>query len=163
MNMDVDRILRTFHNAGVEYVLICGMNFFLVHKPVATFDVDLWIADEVNNRAKVHDALTELKAEVSFSTKGDDLALVEDLPSSAWLERAAVFCLNSPHGAIDIFRSVRGLEPDYQTLRGRFVRRATPSGVPFQSLPDDLMIAYQLALPEPERKRDRLRALGHRL
>jgi len=72
-----------------------------------------------------------------------------------------MFCLNSPHGPIDIFRFVRGLEEGYESLRTRFVNRATPAGVPFLSLPDELMVSCQLALPAAERKQDRLRALGY--
>jgi len=60
--MDVDRILETFHKRAVDCVLIGGMNFFLVHKPVATFDVDLWIADSDPNLVKVHQALTDLRS-----------------------------------------------------------------------------------------------------
>jgi len=77
------------------------------------------------------------------------------------LRRAPLFCLNSPYGAIDVFRRVCGLEPGYEVLRNSCPLRATPSGVPFRSLSDALMIECQLALAPSERKQDRLRALGY--
>jgi hypothetical protein len=49
----------------------------------------------------------------------------------------------------------------FEALRPRCPMRQTLSGVPFCSLSDDLMIRCRLALPEPERKLDRLRALGY--
>jgi hypothetical protein len=86
---------------------------------------------------------------------------VSDLPDWEWLRRAAVFCLNSPHGAIDVFLAVRGLDAGFAALKEKCPLRKTPSGVSFRSLSDDLMIACQLALSESERKQDRLRALGY--
>jgi hypothetical protein len=50
--VNVDRILQASNEAGVEYLLIGGMNFLLRHKPVRTFDVGLWIRDEEANRAR---------------------------------------------------------------------------------------------------------------
>jgi hypothetical protein len=159
--MNVDLILSVFNKHHAECVLIGGMNFFIVHQPVTTFDVDLWVEDTEANHLSVHAALSELEAEVSFSRKGDDWQLVSGLDTPDWLRRAPVFCLNSPHGAIDIFRYVRGLEEGYAVLRPLCPLRATPTGVPFRSLSDELMIRCQLALPETERKHDRLQALGY--
>ena len=48
--MNVDRILETFNRHEVAWLLIGGMNFLLRHKPVLTFDVDLWVDDTVQNR-----------------------------------------------------------------------------------------------------------------
>jgi len=160
--MNVDLILSTFNRHHADTILIGGMNFFIVHEPVTTFDVDLWVRDTKDNLAAVHTALCELEAEVSFSPKGDDWRLVSILNSPAWLQRAPLFCLNSPQGTIDIFRVVRGLEDGFDTLSATCPMRQTPSGVPFRSLSDELMIRCQLGLPESERKHDRLRALGYR-
>ena len=159
--MNVDLILRTFNESGADYILIGGMNFFIVHEPVTTFDVDFWIADSQTSHIAVHRALSSLAAEVSFSPKGDDWQLVSNLASSDWLNRHAVFCLNSPHGAIDVFRSVPGLQAGYEKLKPECPMRATKSGIRFRSLSDKWMIQCQLALPEAERKQDRLRALGY--
>ncbi|MSU64085.1 MAG: hypothetical protein EXS31_17110 [Pedosphaera sp.] len=159
--MNVDLILSTFNRHHADCILIGGMNFFIVHQPVSTFDVDLWVADTPSNLTLVHQSLSALDAEVSFSPKGDDWQRVSSLNSPDWVRRAAVFCLNSPHGAIDIFREVRGLEEGFDSLKIQCPQRTTSTGVPFRSLSDELMIRCQLALPETERKLDRLRALGH--
>ncbi|HMP89874.1 MAG TPA: hypothetical protein PJ991_06720 [Kiritimatiellia bacterium] len=50
--INVDRILDTLNRREVEYILIGGMNFLLRHKPVLTFDVDIWINDNESNRTK---------------------------------------------------------------------------------------------------------------
>jgi hypothetical protein len=160
--MNVDLVLATFNSQSADYILIGGMNFFIIHQPVTTFDIDLWVADTDANLEAVHAALVKLEAEVSFSPKGDDWRLVSGLGSGGWLRRAAVFCLNSPHAPIDVFRAVPGLEEGFAALQPRCPMRQTPSGVPFRSLSDELMIQCQLGLPESERKNDRLRALGYR-
>jgi len=157
--MNVDLILSAFNRHHAEYILIGGMNFFLVHQPVTTFDVDIWIEDSAANHKAVHAALSDVGAEVSFSPKGDDWRLVSQLDGPDWLARAPLFCLLCPHGAIDIFRSVRGLEAGFAACRAHCPVRHTPTGVPFRSLTDELMVACQLALPENERKLDRLRLL----
>jgi hypothetical protein len=161
--MDVDLILSTFNRRQAEYILIGGMNFFIVHEPVVTFDVDLWVADMESNHRAVHAALVELQAEVSFSPKGEDWRrlLAEEPP--AWLTRQSVHCVVSPHGPVDVFRHVPGLEAGYAALREQCPMRQTPSGVPFRSLNDELMIRCQLALPANQRKLDRLRALGYEI
>jgi hypothetical protein len=160
--MNVDLILSAFNEQGADCILIGGMNFFLVHQPVSTFDVDLWVADDEANLRAVHQALSQLSAEVSFDPKGECWQNIARLSDWTWLLRAPLFCLNSPHGAIDVFRHVRGLEAGYDALRGSCPLRKTPTGVSFRSLSDSLMIQCQLALSEAERKQDRLRALGYR-
>ena len=159
--MNVDLILSTFNRHQVDYILIGGMNFFIVHEPVTTFDIDLWIADTEPNHQAVHAALVELQSEVSFSSKGDDWRRLCMEESSTWLARQSVHCLFTPHGPVDVFRHVPGLEDGYNTLRDQCPLRQTRSGVSFRSLSDDLMIRCQLALPEHLRKLDRLRALGY--
>ena len=160
--MNVDLILSTFNEAGADYILIGGMNFYIVHAPVSTHDVDLWVADGELNLRAVHAALGKLSAEVCFDSKGENWQLVAQLADWTWLRRAPLFCLNSPHGSIDVFRFVRGLEAGYEMLRDLCPQRRTPTDVPFRSLSDALMIQCQLALSEAERKQDRLRTLGYR-
>jgi hypothetical protein len=159
--MNVDSILSTFNECGADYILIGGMNFFLVHQPVVTMDVDLWIADNDGNYRAVHRALVSLGAEISFDAKGDAWRQLQADESPLWLRRQAVFCLFTPHGPLDIFRHVPGLEDGFEALRDQCPIRHTPSAIPFRSLSDELMIRCQLALPEPIRKIDRMRALGH--
>jgi hypothetical protein len=153
--MNVDRILDTFNQHRVRYLLIGGMNFLLRHEPTLTYDVDIWIEDNEDNRGRCESALTDLQAE--WGPTDDTWQRVAEFDSN-WLEAKAVFCLMSPYGAIDIFRSVRGLD-DWQLCWDRAVDESTQAGISFRGLSDDDMLRCQLALAEGERKQSRIRAL----
>ena len=105
-NMDIDFIFRAMNCQQVDYLLIGGMNYMLRHEPVLTFDVDLWIDDTPENRKRCDLALRDLRAE--WGETEQRWAPVSNLPED-WLGRQTIFCLTSPHGAIDIFRHVLGL------------------------------------------------------
>jgi len=153
--MDVDHILATMNDCQVEYLLIGGMNFLLRHEPVLTFDVDLWIDDQAANRRRCERALTALEAE--WGESDSDWGKVAER-DSGWLDRQPVYCLNSPSGAIDIFRSVTGL-PDWATSRTRASLDATASGTAYWGLSDGDMLQCQLALEAPYRKLQRIATL----
>lgn len=159
--MNVDLILSTLNRHGADHVLIGGMNFFLVHQPVVTFAMDIWIADLPANHQAVHAALVELQAEVSCSPHEEDWRPLRAEESPDWWTRRPLPCLDTPHGPVDVFREVAGLEAGYAARRALCPLRQTPAGVPFRSLSDALMIQCQLALPERLRKLDRRRALGY--
>ena len=150
--MNVDRILDTLNRHSVDYLLIGGMNFLLRHRPELTFDVDLWIADTTENRQRCAQALAELDA--AWGPTDTAWASVRGLAGD-WLVRQAVFCLTSPEGAIDIFRTVRGL-PDWASCAQRAVAGCTAAGVPFRGLGDADMLAAQLALEPQQRKATRV-------
>jgi hypothetical protein len=73
-----------------------------------------------------------------------------------------VFCLNSPSGAIDVFRAVKGLET-WAECRARAEACRTAAGTPFLALSDEDMLRCQLALPEEERNPQRIWFLKQRL
>jgi hypothetical protein len=139
----------------VEYLLIGGMNFLLRHQPVLTFDVDLWINDREANRRYCERALESLDAE--WGESDSDWGKVARR-RSGWLDRQPVFCLTSPIGAIDIFRSVTGL-PDWAASRERASRDRTASGTPYWGLSDEDMLLCQLALEPPYQKSQRIATL----
>ncbi len=140
---------------GVEFLLIGGVNFLLRHQPVLTFDVDLWIEDTEANRGRCEGALGALEA--AWGPQEHQWRPVGKLPPG-WLAGQAVFCLTSPHGAIDIFRSVRGLD-DWREARRRAVLVLTGGGVAVWALSDEDMLACQTALPPEQRKQQRTEAL----
>lgn len=156
--MDVDHILRTMNDHGVDYLLIGGMNFLLRHAPVLTYDVDLWIHDVPANRARCAAALAALGA--CWGPSEADWRPVADQP--LWLERQPVFCLTSPSGAIDVFREVRGLGA-WEAAAARAVAGLTAAGVAYRGLADEDMIACQLALPEAERRPGRIETITRAL
>jgi hypothetical protein len=157
--MDADRILATLNRCGVAYLLIGGVNFLLRHSPVVTFDVDVWVEDVPENLARMERALAELQAE--WGPSETDWTPVADR-APGWLQAQSVFCLTSPHGAIDVFRAVRGLD-SWAASRSRAEFRHTATGVGYPGLADDDMLRCQTALPESERKLDRIRTLRRAL
>ena len=157
--MDLDHILTVIHRHAVQYLLIGGMNFLLRHEPVITYDVDLWIEDTVENRGRCELALAELSAQ--WGASDDDWGPVQE-KGSGWLDRQSLFCLTSPHGAIDVFRYVRGLN-DWQKSRANAVTGRTASSVPYLGLSDEDMLVCQLALGADEQKADRVETLRRAL
>jgi hypothetical protein len=153
--MNADRIFQSLHEQRVDYLLIGGMNFLLRHAPELTFDVDIWVRDDPDNLAQLHRALRSIGAawgpsEHSWAPLGEDYR---------WLQRQTLFCLTTNHGAVDVFREVRGLEGRYAACRAAAQHCQTATGVPFVSLSDEDMLQCQLALPESERKPRRVEIL----
>lgn len=157
--MDIDRILATFNEHQVAYLLIGGVNFLLRHKPVTTLDIDLWVEDTPENLDRCEKALANLKAQWGRSEQEWGPVALQ---SSGWLRTQMVFCLMSPSGAIDIFRRVKGLGA-WQNCYARAEGERTPAGVPYNALADIDMLQCQLALPECEQKQDRIRDLKQSL
>jgi len=157
--MNVDAILESFHRHEVDAILIGGMNFLLRHEPVLTFDVDFWVNDTDENLAHVATALRNLGAEW-----GKDEKTWGPLPSGhGWLRTQNVFCLTTRHGAVDIFRSVEGLDGQYAACKARSTVERSEGGISYRSLSDQDMLACQLALPENLRRLDRTNYLKNLL
>jgi hypothetical protein len=153
--MNVDHILATLNQHGVDYVLIGGMNFLLRHLPVSTYDIDVWIQDEAANLQRCEAALGALNAE--WGQTDADWGPVANMPPG-WLNRQGVFSLNSPHGAIDVFRSVHGLA-DWSTAAAQAMVEKTKAGVSYRGLCDADMLQCQLALDPGFQNQSRVRYL----
>ena len=100
-----------------------------------TFDVDVWIEDAETNLSRCEKALGRLKAEWGRSDN-DWRPVVKRNPG--WMKRQAVFCLACPHGAIDVFRRVKGLR-DWRAWWQRAVRGKT-GALSFRGLSDRDML-----------------------
>jgi hypothetical protein len=153
--MNIEHILAVFNRHEVRYLLIGGVNFLLRHVPVLTFDVDFWIEDNEANGRRCESALIGLNAE--WGRTESDWGPVDAKPAG-WLAQQAVFCLTSPHGAIDIFRAVQGL-PNWAAAFATSVAGHTAAGTAYRGLSDRDMLACQLSLPPESRKNDRIREL----
>ena len=135
--MNIDRILAAFNQHGVGYLLIGGVNFLLRHQPVLTYDVDLWVEDTADNLVRAEAALATLDA--AWGSTEATWRPVRELPAG-WLRRQGLYCLSSPHGAIDVFRTVRGLA-NWSVCRQRAVAGATGAGVAYWGLSDaDILV-----------------------
>jgi hypothetical protein len=157
--MNVDAILQAFNETNARYMLIGGMNFFLRHEPVSTFDVDLWVQDSSENKSKVTESLVRLKAE--WGPTEQQWKPVTADPS--WMTGQGCFCLTSAAGAIDIFLDVHGLEGKFEECYQRAIRTKTLSGTEYIALADVDMLRCQEALPPGLRKTDRIRVLQSKL
>jgi hypothetical protein len=153
--MNVDIMLRTLNRHKVAYLLIGGVNFMMRHEPILTYDVDIWIKDSDENIQRTEKALAALKAEWGRST--DTWGPVKKR-SSGWLKSQTVFCLTSPHGAIDIFRSVTGLR-DWESSFKNAPREETATGIPYRGVSDQDMLRCQKSLSKNDQKIERLSVL----
>lgn len=158
-HMNVDTILNVMNRQQVRYLLIGGMNFLLRHRPILTFDVDLWIEDSELNRQRCHSALALLNAE--WGSSDGDWGPVKNKDSD-WLSAQSVYCLTSPHGAIDIFRSVRGLA-SWSTCFAESIRERTAGGVSYYGICDRDMLTCQRCLPKEHQKTERISMLEQAL
>jgi hypothetical protein len=153
--MNVDHILATLNRHEVRYLLAGGMNFLLRHEPVLTYDVDLWIEGSAGNLRACEAALSALEAE--WGRTEDDWQPVSKR-KPGWLGKQEVYCLTSPHGAIDIFLHLKGLA-DWNHSAGRAVSGKTAAGVAYRGLCDEDMLESEEALDEGAQRPDRIRVL----
>ena len=153
--MNVDQILHTLSEGRVDVLLIGGMNFLLRHLPEITFDVDIWVRDDPKNLERLNDALRILGGEWG-QTETDWRAVPHDW---RWLHQQGCYCLTTAHGALDVFREVRGLEGRYDDCKAAAIPSKTSSGVPFYALSDEHMLACQHALPKSQQKLRRIEVL----
>jgi len=154
-SMNVDHILKVLDRNKVAFLLIGGINYLLRHKPVLTYDVDIWIEDSDKNIRRCETALSQLKAEWG-ETDDDWMPVAKRSPG--WLKLQMVFCMTSPDGAIDVFRQVKGLK-DWRACFERSVSAKT-GGISFRGLSDQDMLKSQKALSKPDQKQDRIRTLN---
>jgi hypothetical protein len=153
--MNVDAILASLNTQGVDYILIGGMNFLLRHIPELTFDVDIWVKDTEQNLQLLNKALHNLGAEWGRTEK-EWRPVSEDWH---WMQSQPMFCLTTKHGALDIFRTVRGLENRYDECRQRAYSSKTAVGIPYASLSDEDMLKCQESLPPGQQKAQRMEIL----
>lgn len=153
--MNVDRILEALNHREVDYLLIGGINFLLRHKPLLTYDVDVWVRDDAANLASLNRALKALGAGWGKTEK--TWGVVPDDPS--WLRQQGVFCLTTDQGALDIFREVLGLEGRYDECKREAGKEFTASGVAYLGLSDRHMLLAEQALDPGNQRTDRIETL----
>jgi len=155
MQLDVKGMLDVLNRNQVEYLVVGGMNFLFRHEPILTYDLDVWIRDTPDNRGRCVTALIALGA--SWGESESSWRSVETMEGD-WLLRQSVFSLLTRHGALDVFRSIAGLDSWDDSFR-QAVLVQTSGGISFRGLSDENMLACQEALQESERKLDRIRIL----
>ena len=157
---DYHRIIAAMNLHDVSYLLVGGLNFFLLHKPVTTQDIDLLVDDTPSNRERCLKGLAELDAE--WGRGDDDWGPVKD-KTYDWISSQSVYCLLTPFGPLDIFRSIPGI-PDYAQAFSRAVNLEIAPLISVKLLSAADLLACQMALPDTHRKHDRvayLKGLDH--
>ena len=113
--MDVEHILRILNSHSVEYVVL-GMAGLMPHSGVpVTSNLGILIADTPENRTELNFALQDLGCHSSPSE--NIWKAVED--DHAWLEEKSVHALTCPHGTLEIFRKLKGIEDGFEACKSR--------------------------------------------
>ena len=131
--MDIEHILRTLNEQSVEYIVIGGKSLLPTTPSPLACDVGVLINDTPANRTELNFALQELGCQ--WGPTADTWKPVSDDP--VWLERQPVYCLTCPHGSLDIFRAIKGLEDGYDACKSRASIRSMQDGEMYYSLSDE--------------------------
>ena len=152
---DYRKVFITMNRNSVSYLLIGGLNYFLIHNPVTTQDIDLFIDETPENRFACENALIDLGAE--WGQRDDDWGPVHAKPMG-WLGGQSVFCLLTRFGPVDIFLSVPGIS-SYGEALSRSVRYNVDADLQLNLISARDLLDCQLAIPEAYRKPERINFL----
>ncbi len=153
--LDYERVFRVMNECSVKFLLIGGLNYYLVHRPVSTQDIDLFISDNVENRRRCELALEELGAQ--WGRNDEDWGPVEQ-KMPGWLSYQGVYCLLTIAGPVDIFRSVAGVASfDRALVDSKELIVGSKTVVRLIGTKD--LLACQMAIPETARRQDRVKHL----
>jgi hypothetical protein len=112
-------LLDCLRSCGVEFVVIGGFAVAAHGVVRATKDVDIVPEPSAENRARLAEALRELRAEVDLGDISvDELAIV---PDEAGLATGGNRVLQTAHGRLDVMQDVPGLR-SFEQLRAGAVR-----------------------------------------
>jgi hypothetical protein len=109
--LDVERLLRTLIEGGVDFVVIGGIAAVLHGSARATFDLDICFASDAVNLDRLGAVLTNLGARLRGVS--DDVPFVADART---LRRIEVLTLATVAGDLDVLRAPDGA-PRYDALR----------------------------------------------
>jgi hypothetical protein len=111
MNPDFVDLLRAFVAADVRFLIVGAYALALHGRPRATGDLDVWVAADPANAARVMTALRAFGAPMSEITEAD------------FARPGVVYQIGIPPGRIDILTELTGLtfgDAWRDRLRGRF-------------------------------------------
>lgn len=152
ISFDYKVVLQTLQDHQLRFLLIGGLNYFLVHQAVATQDIDILIEDSVENRAICETALVKLEAE--WGKVDADWGLVSRNPSG-WMESQMVYCMLTKYGPLDVFRAVPGID-SFEQAWSRSVTLQLQGSLSVRLISANDLLSCQLALPEDSRRLDRV-------
>lgn len=150
--LEFERLFRVLNENQVEFILIGGMNYFLHFRPVTTQDIDIWISPTLENIARCELAMNLIEAE--WGRNDTDWGPTFEKPPG-WLQSQNVYCLLTSCGMVDIFKRVLGLAP-FKTCWDRAESICLKESIFYRSLSAKDMLACQLAIPEENRRNERV-------
>ena len=159
LSFDYRRVFLTMNSHCVSYLLVGGLNYFLLHKPVTTQGIDLLIEDTTPNRSRCEQALKELGGEWG---RGDDDWGSVSAKKDGWLSGQSVFCLLTQCGPVDIFLSIPGIS-NYHEASCRSVLLDLDLATSVRLISSKDLLSCQLAIPEIYRKPERIMYLRGQL
>ncbi len=149
---DYNLILHALQNRAVDFLLVGGLNFYLLHKRLTTNDVDVLIDDSEENRNTCELALRDLDAH--WGLRDEDWGPVEN-KQRGWLSSQGMYCLITKHGPLDVFRSLDGIV-SYAEAKSRAVVAKYDGQQQVMALHPSDLLQCQLALPEEIRRHERV-------
>jgi hypothetical protein len=155
LSFDYQAVFRVLNQHSVQYLLICGLNYFLRHRPITTQDIDVLVESSRDNLTRCENALAELNAE--WGRDDADWTLTS-LKPQGWMTGQSVFCMLTANAPLDIFLSVPGIA-NFEAADSNAVIVATSDGTLVRCLCTKDLLACQLALPEQMRRLDRVKHL----
>lgn len=152
---DYRQVFFAMNRNEVSFLLVGGLNYFLVHKPVTTQDIDLLIDDTSENRLACEKALDDLGAQ--WGKSDDDWGPVTEKPQG-WLSGQSVFCLLTLFAPVDIFLSLPGIL-SYADAKLRSLSYEVDKDVQIKLISTRDLLECQLALPVVYQRSDRIQYL----
>jgi hypothetical protein len=155
LSFDYRNIFQCLREHDVDFLLVGGLNFFLIHQPVSTQDVDVLVETSSENLARVEVALATMDAQ--WGKGDDDWGPVSSKPAG-WFGQQSVYCLLTKWGSLDIFLQVTGIS-SFGDAKSRSIEFNYDDRNKCRLISAQDLLACQLALPEHIRKVDRVRYL----
>ena len=115
LSFDYQAVFRVLNQHSVQYLLICGLNYFLRHRPITTQDIDVLVESSRDNLTRCENALAELNAE--WGRDDTDWTLTS-LKPQGWMTGQSVFCMLTANAPLNIFLSVVGFVRNRTRTRG---------------------------------------------
>lgn len=100
MNPDFKELLEAFNAGGVRYLIIGGYAVIKHTEPRFTKDLDLWVATDPDNAARVYAALIEFGAPIS------------ELEPDDFTQKEFFFTMGMPPSRIDILFDLEGVDTE---------------------------------------------------
>jgi hypothetical protein len=147
--LDADAILRTLLTHDVEFVVIGGLAVSAHGYPRGTKDIDVVPSPDRDNLHRLHNALTDLRAEPL--EMGDFRR--EEMPvpfAPDGLDEGGNWALRTAAGRVDVLQWIPGIDDGYHGLRPNALAVDVPGVGPVLFAGYDDLVAMKRAAGRPQ-------------